>query len=587
MDIALVTGAERGIGLQIARKLIELGFRVYGLSQDFSKCPFEHPEFLPVTCDLTSRAEIESAWNQIAERDTMVSVVVHAARHPVNEAVEASPLDALEFALQTELLAPVYLTRLALPSLIKFHGYVINIAWNGRGAAPGGAVNAAALGGLHHFARALFDEVRDTGVKVSTLYPEANAGEPDPKARIAMEPQSGIEPALFAQAVETVLRFKENNCISELVVRPQGTREEPKIPASVAPLVKATHGVTLPERKNFPVEPEPIPTPPRQRPFDAPDPDEDDDWDEDEEDDDELDRMLAESRRLLREKNEAARRGLERAKQKRDDRKPRGDRPQRDDQSQNDDQRNDGNRGENDGNRSENRRNDNQRGGDDQHGGDGNQDGGKKKRRRRRRGGRGRRDRDDRQDQRPDGEPRSGDDQRPEGEPRRDNDQRRENDQRPRRDNDRGDRRNDDRGDRSRDDNRGERRRDDRSGQSRDDRRRDNDQRPPREDRRDESRPPRQEAPREQIESKPASEPKPEVKSQPRPEPKADPKPSGEDAPAPKKKAAKKAVKKAAKKAVKKAAKKATKKAAKKATKKAAKKAVKKTAPSPEAAPEG
>ena len=208
MDIALVTGAERGIGLQIARKLIELGFRVYGLAQDFAKCPFEHPDFIAVSCDLTARSEIESAFAQIQERDPMVNVVVNAARHTPAESFEATPLEELEYALQTELLSAIYLTRLALPSLIKYHGYVINIAWNGQGNAAS-VTSAAGQGGLHLFGQQLFEEVRDTGVKVSTLFPQPNTGGADPKARIQMEPQSAIENALFAQAVETVLRFKE------------------------------------------------------------------------------------------------------------------------------------------------------------------------------------------------------------------------------------------------------------------------------------------------------------------------------------------------------------------------------------------
>ncbi|MEO0795377.1 MAG: SDR family NAD(P)-dependent oxidoreductase [Verrucomicrobiota bacterium] len=513
MDIAIVTGAERGIGLQIARKLIDLGFRVYGFAQDFNQCPFEHPDFVQVTCDLTARAELESAWEQINGRDPMVSVLVNAAQHRAEDSFEASPLDSLEYTVQTELLCPLVLTRLALPSLIRYHGYVINIAWNGTGHGPSGAINAATQGGLHFFARKLYDEVRDTGVKVSTLYPEYNPGEPDPQSRLVMEPQSSIEAPLFAQAVETVLRYKENNCLSEIVVRPQGTREEPKIPASVAPLVKASHSVQLPERKFFPVEPEPIPTPPRERPFDAPPPDEDDEWDDDD-DDDELDRMLAESRNLINKRKEEVKRDLQR---KRDRKQPRDGRREKDGDRQPQRQRQDG-----DQNRDQSR--------DQNQGEDG--DGNKKRRRRRRRGGRNRRDRDG-QGQRPpqDGAPREGNAQQGDRPPQRDQDTR-PSDERPAKPTETAPARRDSK---------------------------------PRSDA-EKPHPSPQKSATESVKSEKTAEPKPVATESA----------VSAETPKPKKKVAKKAAKKATKKAAKKAAKKATKKAAKKATKKAAKKAAKK-----------
>ena len=40
MEIAIVTGAASGVGLAVARKLVDLGYRVYGLGGNYQDtCP--------------------------------------------------------------------------------------------------------------------------------------------------------------------------------------------------------------------------------------------------------------------------------------------------------------------------------------------------------------------------------------------------------------------------------------------------------------------------------------------------------------------------------------------------------------------
>lgn len=316
MDIALVTGAERGTGLKIAQKLIDLGLRVYALSHDFTKCHFQHPEFFPVVCDLTSRESLEKAWEQIRDRDPVVSCLVHAARHEPTEPLEATRPEEIEYTLNTALLCPMVLSRLAAPSLMKTHGHVILVGRDGVGGPVSSASLAAADAGLFAFGQALFEELRDTGVKVCTLTPRRNTGESDPKGRQRLQPQSEIDNALLAEAVEMVINFKGHNAISHLVVRPQGQREDPLIPTAIPELTRAKHSVVLPPPEKRSAEEELIPTPKRQRPADAPPPGEQEEAEEAEEDD-VLDQLLEESRELLRKQRDLAKSKLEKTEEKR------------------------------------------------------------------------------------------------------------------------------------------------------------------------------------------------------------------------------------------------------------------------------
>jgi len=283
MDIALVTGADAGPGLAIARRLIGMGCRVYALATQFARNPFPHDDFIPLTCDLANPEAVTKAAEDVLAREGQVNFVVHAARRVATPLFD-SPVSALAERVNVGLLAPLALVRATLPLLRKTQGHFLVLCWNGEGAAPGGPVTAAIEGGLHHFADELFEEMRSDGVRVTTLYARPNA-ETSPEAAMALDPQSAVNPELVADAVEQLLRQRPSNVISTLIIRPAAATESPRIARSSELAGMVVRDVQLPPRQNFPEEPEPIPTPKRERPADAPPPSAEDFEEEDEEDD--------------------------------------------------------------------------------------------------------------------------------------------------------------------------------------------------------------------------------------------------------------------------------------------------------------
>ncbi len=280
MDIAIVTGAEAGFGLSVARRLIETGCRVYGLSWDFSQTDFSHNDFRPFPCNLADPEAVAGAVDQILEAEGSLFAVVHCAQLLPTHPLEAAETEELANAVNVGLVCPMVLARKALPSLMKTHGYIVTLGWNGRGVSPGGATGAAVLGGSHRLAEALFDEVRDTGVKVTTIIPQPNFGKADSLAQFRSEPQSIVDPERIADVVEQVLRFRENNGLAEVVVQPMGEREDPVVPKTITRLPTVKEEYALPPRSLYPQEPEPIPTPDRQRPDDAPPPEDIEAWED-------------------------------------------------------------------------------------------------------------------------------------------------------------------------------------------------------------------------------------------------------------------------------------------------------------------
>ena len=57
--IAIVTGASKGIGLEISKKLNEMNFSVIGISRNFSNTNYDHPLFTKLYFDLLLINEYE------------------------------------------------------------------------------------------------------------------------------------------------------------------------------------------------------------------------------------------------------------------------------------------------------------------------------------------------------------------------------------------------------------------------------------------------------------------------------------------------------------------------------------------------
>lgn len=55
-NTAIVTGASSGIGREISRVLVEMGYEVYGFGREF---PEEEVYFHPIVCDLLNTPELE------------------------------------------------------------------------------------------------------------------------------------------------------------------------------------------------------------------------------------------------------------------------------------------------------------------------------------------------------------------------------------------------------------------------------------------------------------------------------------------------------------------------------------------------
>lgn len=235
MDIAVVIGANNGVGLTISKKLITLGFRVYAIAEDFSKIPFAHKDFIPTPLPLNDLEKLKIAAKKILEKEDNISMLVNSQqiinKNPSSETVQN------EF--HQYLLNPILLTLLFIDKLKQFHGFIINIVYEN----PHNALNAAIESGLSGFYNTLFEKYRQEGLSITQLL-------------LQSPPHSQpINSDMIATTIDHLIRFKGTNVITKILISPPNSTEKPIYPA-----IDEFKEILLPDKHNFPPEPKPIKT---------------------------------------------------------------------------------------------------------------------------------------------------------------------------------------------------------------------------------------------------------------------------------------------------------------------------------------
>lgn len=120
-DVALVTGATRGIGAEIAAKLVELGATVYAGARNTNDVTASDQH--AIRLDVTDDDEIRAAVDRIErERGTLDVLVNNAGVFPRTGSLHEMDAAAFDRTMAVNLRGPVLLTKHALPLLLDDTG---------------------------------------------------------------------------------------------------------------------------------------------------------------------------------------------------------------------------------------------------------------------------------------------------------------------------------------------------------------------------------------------------------------------------------------------------------------------------------
>ena len=172
----LITGAGRGMGVDIARAALAAGHRVVGTARDAANVVAavgEHADLLAVSLDITDTASIDAAVNAAIDRFGRIDVLVNnAGNFQAGYFEEISP-EQFRAQMETNFFGPLNVTRAVLPVMRRQRsGHIVTIT-STAGIVSGGFGSAygASKFALEGWTESLREEVEQFGIRVTAVEP--------------------------------------------------------------------------------------------------------------------------------------------------------------------------------------------------------------------------------------------------------------------------------------------------------------------------------------------------------------------------------------------------------------------------------
>lgn len=227
-QVAVITGAGRGIGAAIAQQLARLGAitalcgRTQATLQQTADTITESggkTEIIP--CDVTVLHQVQHLATRIESTFGHADIVVNNAGvggfdAPLHELLP----EQWENVLNTNLRGVYYMIRAFAPMMIRAQaGHIINISsLAGKNPLKNGAAYAASKWGLNGLSYSVAEELRTYKVRVSVICPGSVETELDPHT--GKDKNKMLQPEDVAHAVGMLVKQAPRSFISEVLLRP-------------------------------------------------------------------------------------------------------------------------------------------------------------------------------------------------------------------------------------------------------------------------------------------------------------------------------------------------------------------------------
>ena len=231
-QVAVVTGAARGIGEAVARTLARMGASVALVARDQaqldkvqSAIEKDGGKGMVMACDLTEAEAVAALGDSVRKEYGRCDILVNNAGTgaPGKPLIEVAP-DEWDRVMDTNLRGPYLTIRALAPMMIAARsGHIINISsLAGKNPLPNGAAYAASKWGLNGLTYSTAEELRQYNVRVAVIAP----GSVDTSFGGGSAPGQGkdrskmVQPADVAKVVAMLVTQAPNSFISEVLLRP-------------------------------------------------------------------------------------------------------------------------------------------------------------------------------------------------------------------------------------------------------------------------------------------------------------------------------------------------------------------------------
>lgn len=226
--VALITGANQGIGLAIARALAAEGCNLVITGRNQSTLNKASRELagrkirvLPSTCDVRDPLAVKALFAAVEKGFRHLDILINNAgvAHP-NLDVAKLPFESWREVIDTNLNGMFLVTHAALPLMQRGSTIVNNLSIAAKRVFPGSSAYNASKHAALGFTNTLREELRPKGIRVIALFPGAT----DTAIWDTLWPEAPrkkmMSPEIVAAVVVNALTLPAESTVEELTVMP-------------------------------------------------------------------------------------------------------------------------------------------------------------------------------------------------------------------------------------------------------------------------------------------------------------------------------------------------------------------------------
>ncbi|HEY9738105.1 MAG TPA: SDR family NAD(P)-dependent oxidoreductase [Trichocoleus sp.] len=176
----LMTGGSRGLGLVMARQLIDMGAQLAICARDDAELERAQAELaqqggevFALTCDVTDQAQVEQMVQQVKDRFGMIDILINNAGTDIVGPLENLTLQDYDDLMKLHFWAPLYTSQAVLPEMRdRKAGRIVNISSiGGKVVSPHMVAYCASKFALVGLSEGMRTELASAGIAVTTVCP--------------------------------------------------------------------------------------------------------------------------------------------------------------------------------------------------------------------------------------------------------------------------------------------------------------------------------------------------------------------------------------------------------------------------------
>lgn len=224
--VALITGGSKGIGFGVAKSLLDLGMKVAITSRSLENAKKaaaklgSEDKVLALEADVRDFKSQQKAVDSLIDKWGQLDVLIANAGIGHFGNIDELSVKQWQETIDTNLSGVFYSIKSSLEALKQSEGYVITISsLAGTNFFSGGAAYNASKFGVTGFSQAVMLDLRDKGIKVSTIMPGSVAtyfNDHTPTEEDAWK----IQPQDIGELVVDLLKMNPRTLPSKIEVRP-------------------------------------------------------------------------------------------------------------------------------------------------------------------------------------------------------------------------------------------------------------------------------------------------------------------------------------------------------------------------------